>query len=135
MTTKLLIVNEEDIDCCHDTLKQDLAKAFIVGGCTHIKCNGRIHEVEVYNPEIGPPMVFVGEEIEIDTEKEIKVDELKVYDPRIDEFIISDNPALILGYLISRGNIKSKLMEDNKKFWSDISDMANFLESKQDIGE
>lgn len=60
-----------------------------------------------------------------------KVNGVYVYDPRIDKWIISDNPALIFGdFVMNRNNLyytKYKNV-DEKKFWQWIADWANYCD-------
>lgn len=53
---------------------------------------------------------------------------LKIYDPRSNSWIASDNPALIMADLLCRGFIKTSLRLDkalDNKFWDRIEEMAN----------
>jgi len=55
------------------------------------------------------------------------VDGIKVYDPRTDERVVSDNPALILGYMVEK---TGALVGEG--FWPGIARMADFCEGKDE---
>ena len=67
---KVLEVKEEDIDCCHDTLKQSLVQKFIDGNYTYISTRDFMGEDTVYNTEVvrthGEYIVTIADEIIID---------------------------------------------------------------------
>jgi hypothetical protein len=58
-----------------------------------------------------------------------KVSGSRIYDPRIDRWIISDNPALIFGDLVRKNEINTKYSEiEEKKFWQLIANWANYCD-------
>ena len=62
----------------------------------------------------------------------VTVDGALVYDPRTKTWVTSDNPALIMGYLLQRGHIITSLTLD-EEFWENIKELANFCETKKGI--
>ena len=50
----------------------------------------------------------------------------RVYDPRIEESIYSDNPALILANII----INSELISPNKEFWKTVKILADYCDTR-----
>lgn len=123
---KVMSVKKSDVDGCHDTLREELAKKFEMGGYTHIECNGSIHEVEVFTSNINSPIVMVGQEIISET-----VTGMSVLDPRTNERIISDNPALIFGELIRSDKIITRYnMIDEKEFNKRITQMADYCDKE-----
>lgn len=53
-----------------------------------------------------------------------EVDGIKIYDPRVDERVISDNPALILGYMVEKGGAIV-----GEGFWPKIAVWADYLDA------
>jgi hypothetical protein len=43
---KIFEAKEEDIECCHDTLKKEFVKDFIDGEYTHVRVDGRTFEAK-----------------------------------------------------------------------------------------
>lgn len=65
---------------------------------------------------------------------EIKTEGVKVYDPRIKKWIVSDNPALIFADMVTRQVFISKhnsnYLDDPQKFWDFISKFANYCDEE-----
>ena len=64
----------------------------------------------------------------IEKKEDIIIDGVKIYDPRIKKFVISSNPALIMGDLAR--NVKflpewDTAIYDGNPFWEYISKMAD----------
>jgi len=53
---------------------------------------------------------------------------MKVYDPRINNFIESNNPALILADIITFNFSANNLAEN---FWDSIKEMADYYDEKE----
>lgn len=54
---------------------------------------------------------------------------IKIYDPRINEYIISDNPALVMADLARRGILKlGSNWEFTPTFWMKIGELANYVD-------
>jgi len=51
-------VEEDQVDCCHDCLSEELSQQFIDGGYTQIECEGRFYQTEVV---LG--IVYLGEDV------------------------------------------------------------------------
>jgi hypothetical protein len=51
------------------------------------------------------------------------VDGIKVYDPRKDERVVSDNPALLLGYMVEKSGAIV-----GEGFWPGIARLANLCD-------
>lgn len=65
MSGFVFIVKDEDIDCCHDTLRKELVNEFIQGGYKYIEVNDDIFEVEILVTK-DETIVFLGETVLID---------------------------------------------------------------------
>lgn len=67
-----------------------------------------------------------------------KVEGVKVYDPRKKEYVVSDNPALIMGHMLSTGMVLSKfestLSDLNHPDWEKIAKLADFCDEEVEDG-
>ncbi len=66
-------------------------------------------------------------------EPTFEVEGIKIYDPRSNSWEVSDNPALILGHLISCKYIITSIRTDkalDNPFWDRIEDMADICEKE-----
>jgi hypothetical protein len=68
-----------------------------------------------------------------------KPDGLKVYDPRIHDWVESDNPALLFAYFVrdfSRGTLFTRYNQDqisNATFWAVVAKMADYCDAEIDF--
>lgn len=51
----------------------------------------------------------------------------EVYDPRINEKVYSDNPALIVAAIITRSKYKTV---DKKEFWNNVKVLADYCDQR-----
>ena len=60
---KIYDADEEDITCCHDTLKQEYVANFISGGYTHIRVCEKVYELNITHAVGGETIIMLWEEV------------------------------------------------------------------------
>lgn len=77
-------------------------------------------------------MVFVNDRLikktySVQKEKKIKKDLLQaVYDPRVDDTVHSDNPALIIAEIMTKRNF----VRETNDFWNSIKILADYCDQR-----
>jgi hypothetical protein len=58
---------------------------------------------------------------------------IRCFDPRVNDFILTGNPALVIGDLLNRGMVYAEGIDasyDNLEFWEDIKVFADYFDEK-----